>query len=130
MSSELRTAARKVRSLPNQMVKAGGDHLKAPIRASFKRDTGGDMRLSGIGNRGRFTISSSARGTSSAKGFVQVAKSMRGPASWLNSGTKPRRQGSGFHPGTPAKRTFDEPVEREIREALAEMQRLFDRALR
>jgi hypothetical protein len=125
--SELRTAARKIRSLPNQMVRAGADHLKKPIQESYKRDTGGDSRLSGAGNA-RIAVATSARGASAAKGFVKMRPA--GLASWLNDGTRPRRQGAGWHPGTKAKRTFDAPVDREIQAALREMEHLFERALR
>ena len=125
--NELHTAAKKIRSLPNQMVRAGADHLKKPLRESFKRDTGGDSRMSGIGNA-RISVATSARGSSNAKGFVKMRPA--GPASWLNYGTRPRRQGRGFHPGTRPKGTFDEPVNREINQALREMERLFNQALR
>lgn len=126
MSNELRTAARQIRSLPNQMVRAGADHLKKPIADSYRRDTG-DMRMSGIGNA-RLRVATSARGTAFAKGFVRVLPA--GPADWLNSGTRRRRQGSGWHPGTSAKRTFDDPVDREMEAALREMERLFERTVR
>lgn len=127
MADELRTAAKRVRTLPNQMVRAGADVLKKPIRDSFKRDLGGDSRMSGIGNA-RISVATSARGKERATGFVRMKPA--GPASWLNDGTRPRRQGRGFHPGTKAKHTFDEPVDRNIVEALREMERLFARSLR
>ena len=127
VADELRTAAKKLKSIPNQMVRAGANTLAKPLRASYKADTGGDSRLSGIGNA-RLTVATSARGAERAKGYVKMRPA--GPASWLNYGTRPRRQGSGWHPGTPAKRTFDAPVDREIRNALREMERLFERSLR
>lgn len=125
--NELRTAAKKVRSLPNQMVRAGADHLKKPLRESYKRHAGGDSRLSGLGNA-RLTVATSARGSSNAKGFVKMRPA--GPASWLNDGTRARRQGSGWHPGTKPKHAFDKPVDQEIDAALREMEDLFVRALR
>lgn len=127
MSNELRIAARKVKSLPNQMVRAGADHLKKPIHDSYERHTGGDSRLSGIGNA-RISVATSARGTTNARGSVKMRPA--GPASWLNDGTRPRRQGSGWHPGTGAKHAFDDPVDRELAAALREMERLFERAVR
>lgn len=127
MANELRTAAKRVRTLPNQMVKAAADHLKKPIAASYKSDLGGDSRMSGIGNA-RISVTTSARGKERAKGFVRMKPA--GPASWLNDGTKPRRQGRGWHPGTPARSTFDRPVDQNIDEALREMQRVFERSLR
>lgn len=125
--SELRTAARKIRSLPNQMVRAGADHMKKPLGTRLKLDTGGDQRLSGLGGT-RLKVATSARGTDAARGFVRLVPP--GPGSWLNAGTRRRQQGSGWHPGTAAKKTFDEPIERHKHEALREMQRLFSRALR
>lgn len=127
MTGELRKAAKKVRSLPNQMVRAGADHLKKPVAARLKSDTGGDSRLSGIGNA-RLRVATSARGNERAKGFVRIIPP--GPGSWLNDGTRPRPQGRGRHPGTPAKRTFDDPVDRNKHEALRVMERLFSQALR
>lgn len=127
MADELRKAAKKVRSLPNQMVRAGADHLKKPIGVSYKAALGGDSRMSGIGNA-RIGVATSARGVEQAKGFVRMRPA--GPADWVNSGTRPRRQGRGMHPGTPAKHAFDQPVDREAENALRAMEKVFDRTLR
>lgn len=130
MANELHQAAKKVRSLPNQMVRAGTKVMKKPLLDAYRRDSGGDLRLSGLRNSGRFTVNTSVRGNLDAKGRVYMGGKMAGPAKWLNDGTKPRRQGSGFHPGTKGKGTFDVAASRHLRDAEREMIRLFDQALR
>ncbi len=130
MANELHNAAKKVRSLPNQMVRAGNAALKKPLLDAYRRDSGGDLRLSGLRNSGRFTVNTSARGDAFAKGRVFMGGKMAGPAKWLNDGTKPRKQGAGFHPGASGKGTFDKTASAHLRDAEREMVRLFDQALR
>lgn len=130
MANELHQAAKKVRSLPNQMVRAGATVLKKPIVDAYRRDSGGDLKLSGLRNSGKFTVNTSVRGAAAAKGRVFMGGKMAGPAKWLNEGTRRRRQGSGTHPGTRGKGTFDTAASAHLRDAEREMSRLFDRTLR
>lgn len=130
MANELHAAARQVRSLPNRMVRVGTQTMKRPLLDAYQRDSGGDLKLSGLRNSGRFTVNTSVRGDLAAKGRVYMGGKMAGPAKWLNDGTKPRRQGSGFHPGTKGKGTFDDAASRHLADAEREMIRLFDQALR
>ncbi len=130
MANELHTAARKIRSLPNQMVKAGTTTLRKPLLDAYRRDSGGDLKLSGLRNSGKFTVNTSVRGDALAKGRVFMGGKMAGPAKWLNDGTKPRRQGSGMHPGTSGMGTFDKTASAHLKDAEREMIRLFDQALR
>lgn len=130
MPNELHTAAKKVRSLPNQMVRAGANTLKKPILDSYRRDSGGDLRLSNLRNSGKFTVNTSVRGDLAVRGRVYMGGKMAGPAKWLNDGTRPRRQGSGVHPGTSGKGTFTKAASAHLEAAEREMIALFDRALR
>ena len=127
MAGELRDLARTVRSLPNEMVRAGTKAMQPPLDAAYRRASG-DGRLSGVPGMRPFRATSRVRGTSTAKGRVGMIPA--GPAEWLNSGTRPRPQGAGFHPGSPAKFTFDRTVDREIGDVLREMERVFERAVR
>lgn len=104
--------------------------MREPIADAYKRDSGGDNKLSGLRNSGTFRVGVTTRGDALAKGKVFIGGAMTGPAKWLNDGTNARRQGSGFHPGTRAKRTFDRAVDANIQAAAREMERLFDNAFR
>lgn len=126
MADELRTAAKKVRSLPNQMVRAGAKSVADPLNAAYTRAAGGDGRLSGVPGMAAFKANTSVRGNAVAKGRVGMLPA--GPAKWINSGTKPRRQGRGTHPGTRGKGTFDRTTDAALPEAMREMERLFGKA--
>ncbi len=128
MANELHAAAKKVKSLPNQMVRAGTRALRKPILDAYRRDSGGDLQLSGLRNSGRFSVNTSTRGNQLAKGRVFMGGKMAGPAKWLNDGTKPRRQGRGRHPGTRGKGTFDDAASANLEAAQREMTKVFERA--
>ena len=128
-ADELRRAARKVRSLPNQMVRVGAQTIKPMLVTAYTQDSGGDLRLSGLRNSGVFRVSTSVRGEQAARGRVFMGGPMAGPAKWLNEGTRPRRQGAGMHPGTRGKQTFDRAATTALPRAEQEMVRLFERSL-
>lgn len=127
MAGELAKAAKKVKTLPNQMVRAGTKSIAKPLGQAYLRDSGGDGRLSGLKNSDKFKATTSVRGTYAVKGSVRIGpRSMRGPASWLNYGTNPH----GGHPGTRGKRTFDRVVQAELPEAARLMERMFNDSLK
>lgn len=128
MAGELVATAKKVRTLPNQMARAGTKAISGPVRDAYKRDTGGDGKLSGLRGMPAFKAPTSVRGTFAVRGTVKVKPA--GPGVWLNTGTKPRPQGRGMHPGTSGKRTFDRAVDQSLPEAQRVMERLFDDAVR
>jgi hypothetical protein len=124
MAGELRTAAKKVKTLPQEMVKAGTKTIKTPLQAAYMRDSGGDGRLSGLRNSGVFKATTSTKGTYDVKGKVMIGPSgMRGPATWLNDGARRSKVGR-----TVAKHTFDRVVDKELPEAAREMERIWERA--
>lgn len=134
MAHEVAKAAKRVRTLPQEMVKAGVKAANKPLLESYKRDTGGDLLLSGLrrsGRRGRLRVTTSVRGSGTG-GIVRGRAMVRpaGPASWLNSGTAPRPQGSGWHPGTRGKRTFDRAVPAALEAARREVKRIFHESMR
>jgi len=126
MAGELAAAAKKVRTLPNQMVKAGTKTVAGPLKKAYLHDAGGDGALSGLRNSGTFKATTSVRGTYDVKGKVTIGPpSMRGPATWLNDGARRSKIGR-----TVAKHTFDRTVTAELPEAERVMVRMFDDALR
>jgi hypothetical protein len=123
MAGELKTAARKIKTLPQQMVRAGANTIKTPLQAAYARDAGGDGVLSGVRNMPRFRATTSVRGTSDVRGKVGIRPA--GPATWLNDGARRRIVGR-----TRAKHTFDRVVDTELPQAQRVMERMFDNAVR
>jgi hypothetical protein len=121
-AADLRAVKQAIAAMPKEMVRAGAKQLRKPLLDAFTRDTGGDRRLSGLRNSGRITVSTSVRGTDTVKGRVYAGPpTMRGPAGWLDRGTKRRRQGKGWHPGTPAKGTWTNTADKEADAAMRAM---------
>jgi hypothetical protein len=120
--SNLHALSKSLANLPAEMVREGTKQLQKPIEARAERDSGGDRRLSGLKRSGRFTVSTSVKGTTAVEGRVFAGPSkMRGAWSWLDRGTAARAQGKGRHPGTRGKGTWSEPVDAElpkVREAI------------
>jgi hypothetical protein len=124
MAGELRAVAKKVKTLPQQMVKAGTSAVEKPLQAAYMRDSGGDGRLSGLRNSGTFKAKSTMKGTASVTGRVTIGPpSMRGPATWLNDGAKRRIVGR-----TVAKHTFDHAADSSLPKARVEMEKIFGKA--
>lgn len=127
--SELERLADEVESMPRQMVAAGAKVLEPAILARFRRDSGGDLKLSGLVRAGRrakaFKVSTRISETAKrTRATVSIGpKAMRGPAAWMTHGTK----GHGNHPGTPAKGTFTKAVDRSLPDALDAMISVFER---
>ena len=128
MAAEFERVARMVKSLPNRMVKEGNKAARKPLVDAYKRDAGGDGRLSGVPNMKRFSTKSRVRGSARAVGRLSMTPA--GPASWLNYGTKPRPQGAGVHPGTRGKRTFDLAERPALVAARRAMEQMFIDAVR
>jgi hypothetical protein len=126
VAGEIVQAAKKVKTLPQKMVRVGAKSVRDPLQSAYLRDSGGDGRLSGLRNSGTFKASTSVRGTNDVRGRVTIGPGgMRGPASWLNSGARRSRVGR-----TRAKRTFDRVVDAELPVAARLMENLFDDAVR
>ncbi len=131
VGGDLHSLARQISGLPVEMVRAGAKQLRGPLLDSATRDSGGDRKLSGLRNSGRFTVSTSVRGKTAVKGRVFAGPpAMRGPWDWMNRGTKPRRQGSGVHPGTRGKRTWDRVADAEAGRVMAAMVAEWEKATR
>ena len=94
--------------------------------ARVTRDSGGDRRLSGLRNGGRFTVTTKVTGTVFVEGNVFAGPGkMRGPWSWLESGTTRKRHGR-----TRAKHTWSKPVETELPKVQRTLERMFEAAVR
>jgi hypothetical protein len=131
MANELDKAAKEIADMPRRMVQAAAKELSPPILEVFRRDSGGDLKLSGLRNSGTFKVATRTTGSGGkAKATVSVGpKSMAGPAKWLTHGTRPRRQGRGRHPGTRGKDTFNRGVDAGLPAAERAMVEVFEKGL-
>jgi hypothetical protein len=158
VSAEYRALARRMRSLPEQMVRAGAVEMQRGITAELKSDTGGDQALSGFGKsrRGRrakmATTVTVTGGTALATATVK-ASGARGMWTIIEEGTGERvvgrltRKTSG--PGgkhmtiggqwrtgpwsagrSPAKHTFTDGVERGTAPAERAMTEAWEQVVR
>lgn len=122
-AGDLRAAADELERYPAELVERGVDMLRTEVRARLKVDTGGDSRLSGIGNA-RLSVSGTVTGDVFVEGRVTAGpRRLIGPWRWLNDGTRPH----GAHPGTRPLMTFDRPVADTLPEIEREAVRVFDR---
>lgn len=122
-AGDLRDAADQLERYPAAVVRRGVDMLRAAVGARLKVDTGGDQRLSGIGNA-RLSVTGTVSSSGLAEGKVTAGpRRLIGPWRWLNDGTRPR----GNHPGTRPLSTFDAPVEQTLPDVEREAVRAFDR---
>lgn len=136
---------RNLRTLPGEGVQYGTGVLRDAIHRSLQRDTGGDRRLSGVGSRSRPL---SVKVTRRELGNLVEGRVMAGPPAqraqwfWLDEGTRAgdrrvrttsfRHRGrltSYYHPGTPAKRTWSDPVGRAMPSIERHFEELFRRAM-
>lgn len=129
IEDDWRKVADDVDALPGQVAKAAGVRLRRELIAAARRDTGGDARLSG--DRRGVRLGAAARVTERGDltELIVRATPSSGPWLWVNSGTDPRRQGDGRHPGTPAKHTFDEVVEQILPQIEADLAQRFAAAI-
>lgn len=118
----------RLRTLPGEGVDHATSVLRDAIMQSLKKDTGGDRKLSGLGPR---AVRQTVKVTKREFGNLVDGRVMAGPPRqrapwfWLEEGTDPGRRrvrrGSRrhrgtrttyYHPGTPAKQTWSDPVGR------------------
>ena len=126
MANELRSLSKGMSLLPSEMVRQGTKQVRGPVLARVARDSGGDRRLSGIGNVGQFKVTTKVTGTVFVEGRVFAGPGkMRGPWSWLESGTTRKRHGR-----TRGKGTWSEPVEAELPKVQRTLERMFEAAVR
>lgn len=122
-AGDLRDAADQLERYPADVVRRGVDMLRAAVGARLRVDTGGDQRLSGIGNA-RLTVSGKVTGSVFVEGRVTAGpRQLIGPWRWLNDGTRPH----GNHPGTRPLATFDRPVADTLPVIERDAVRVFDR---
>jgi len=127
-AAELDRSADEVARYPEQGHGLSGRLLRQAVDRRLKVDTGGDRRLSGIGNA-RLSTRSTVTGTVFVEARVAAGpRRLVGPWRWLNDGVRPWTTSAGnVHPGTPAKRTFDDPVDRTLPTVEHELALTFDR---
>ena len=130
-AGDLTQIAGALEQYPGRAVRYAVEAVRRPIATELRRDTGGDSRLSGV-SQTRLTVKVDVVGQGAAVfGSVSAApRKLIGPWRWLDAGTRPRAQGAGRHPGTPAKRTWSEPVGRTLPVVEQHVAAMFDEAMR
>jgi hypothetical protein len=155
VASDYRALAKRYRSLPEEMVRAGAAEMSQAILTNLKADTGGDQRLSGFtrrpGAHPKMAVTTKiSPGTRISTATIEASpRRFRGMWSILESGTAERivgqltrkttgpggkhmKVGSDWHTGpwsagsSPAKRTFSEGVLLGGRDADRAMTRVWD----
>ena len=108
------------------------DGFRKQIRPQLKTDTGGDNRLSGIGNA-KLSVTGRVKGLGRVTGTVTASpRKLAGPWRWLEDGTRPHytHNGTRRHPGTAGKRTWTKPVDKAYRSLESDVLRMWDNTLR
>lgn len=112
----MKQIAKNAESFPRKFVTAAVSDIRKDQTKTLKKDIGGDMGMSGIGNA-RLTFKSTVKGDSIVTGEVSVGKP-RGPWTWLEEGTRPHIAGGRYrgarHPGTRAKRTWSRALPKSV----------------
>lgn len=122
---------KRYRTLPQEGVAEATKILRAEILRSVADDIGPDRRMSGLRYGVPFRVKVTQRGEQLVEGRVMAGPpDQRAPWFWLEEGTRPGLRGAkvgrynsartarGWHPGTPARRTWTrsfESVEARIR---------------
>lgn len=134
----------KLRTLPEEGVQLGTGTVRRSVDAHLRRTAGPDRRLSGVRNGRPQTVNVTKRST----GNLVVGRVMAGPRDqrapwfWMEEGTAGGRRGEpvgryqsarsyrGWHPGTPAKRTWSLGVGEVTDQVRSDFERLFKEALK
>lgn len=121
-ADELAQDARRVAEFPRDAVARAVRSFAEALRPRVAADTGGDNRLSGLRDGDDLRVNTRVDGYTIVEGLVSAGpRGMRGPWRWLDDGTRPRDQGAGRHPGTPARNTFSDPVEQTMPVVITDM---------
>lgn len=130
-ATDLEAVAGNVERFPAQAVRGVVTGLRAAIITQARRDTGGDLKLSGAHQRDRLDVTTEVNGGTVVVGeVIPGPRRQLGPWRWLNDGTRPRIQGSGRHPGTRPKHTIDLAVDRALPGLEREVADRFDEVIR
>lgn len=121
-ADQLADDARALARFPVDVAQAVVDGVAAAVRPRLAADTGGDNRLSGVPTARLAVVTSVIEGHAYTEAFAAAGpKRARGVWDWLNAGTRPH----GGHPGTRAKRTFDDPVDAVVPVLLDDVDGMF-----
>jgi hypothetical protein len=110
----LKKKSARLRALPGEGVTEAVGTVRKAVMPRAKKDTGGNLLLSGLKNGRAFTIDVKRSGGTVVTAEIKAGpRGQRAPWFWLNEGTNPHTTHGGTrpHPGTPAKRTWDDPIE-------------------
>lgn len=127
-SADIGRVADQVARYPEQAVRRAVDTFRKAIRPRLRADTGGDSRMSGIGNA-RLRDTGRVQGAELVEGRVSI--NLRGPGKWLDGGVRPHDTAAGVHhPGTDGLGTFSEPVAAALPDVEADLARDFEAVIR
>lgn len=128
-ADELEQVARRIIELPVELGVNAADLYRQALTVNVDLDTGGDRILSGMRQPDRLvvdvTVDETAGQVDVAAGPPEMLRAWR----WLNDGTRPRIQGTGRHPGTAARYTFDAAIDTATGRVLDGIDRDFAEAL-
>ena len=117
-AAELAADARSVAAFPTEAVDVAVRVLAGAVRPRLVSDTGGDRVLSGAGGRLSVVTSVDRSARFLVVGRVTAgSRKLRGQWRWLNDGVRPHSTSD--HPGTPARGTWDQPIDAAVPVALA-----------
>lgn len=143
-ADRLGRTGRRLRTLPEEGVQLGTAAVRRSVLAALVHDAGPDRRLSGIRNGRAQTVKVTSRKFGNVvEGRVMAGpRDQRAPWFWLEEGTRAGRRGAkvgrynsrrayrGWHPGTPAYRTWSRGVGAVSDQVRADFERLWRKALR
>ena len=116
-------------ALPAEFVAGATRDIRLKTVKSARGYAGSDMTLSGHG--GKLTVRARTTGSTFVVGTVYPGPPRhRAPWFWMEEGTKSRAQGSGRHPGTPARHVWSDAVSDVMPTIRADLGRLFSAAVR
>ena len=138
-ANRLERVGDRLRALPDEVVDDATRRVQASVQQSARADFGPDLRLSGLGRnatRQRVTVTKRSIGQSAIGHVMAGPPRQRAAWFWMDEGTKAgprRRRRSGTiyqHPGTPAKRTWSDPVEEVLPRVQADIETRFRAIIR
>lgn len=142
-ADRLGRVGKNLRTLPEEGVQFGTTAVSRSVLATLEQDAGADRKLSGVRNGRAQTVKVTSRkyGNAVVGRVMAGPRDQRAPWFWLDEGTREGRRGApvgryssrrayrGYHPGTPAFRTWSRGVGEVTDEVRAEFERLWRAAL-
>lgn len=128
-AGDLNATAAAVGNYPEPAVRRAVATIRRSLEQRVKVDTGGDGRMSGIGNARLPIVAKVTAGSTLTEANISTSRrGTFGPWRWLNDGVRPYTTAAGNrHRGQTPKRTWDEPIDRILPTVEADLLQTFDR---